>query len=64
MTHRKGSNYKELTVLYYSGGGSRLPGSFGDESTPVDERCAPTTIQAQGPALRSKGTWEIKLKNF
>jgi len=53
MTHRKGSNYKELTVLYYSGGGSRLPGSFGDESTPVDERCAPTTIQAQGPALRS-----------
>jgi len=31
VTHRKGSNYKEMAVLYY-GAGEGLPVSFGDKS--------------------------------
>jgi len=37
MTSRKGSNHKEMTVLYYSDGHGGLPGMFGDESTLVEE---------------------------
>jgi len=61
MTSRKGSNRKEMTVLYYSDGHGGLPGMFGDESTLVEELtlCA----GAGASQKRSKVTWEIKLGN-
>ena len=60
MTSRKGSNHKEMTVLYYSDGRGGLPGMFLDECTLVEEHSTLYT-GAEASQNRSKGTWEIKL---
>ena len=61
MTSGKGSNHKEMTVLYYSHGHGSLPGIFGDESTLVEEHLHTLYTGAVASQKRSKGTWEIKL---
>ena len=64
MTSGKGSNHKEMTVLYYLDGHGGLPRMFGDESTLVEELtlCAGAGA-SQNSQKRSEGTWEIKLGN-
>ena len=59
MTFRKGSNHKEMTVLYYPDGRGDLPGMFQDESTLLEEHLT-LYSDAEVSQKRSKGTWEIK----